>query len=91
MGDGLGDGVTWIVPVIEGKFVSWYGNVPGSGKVREKLPPGWIGPESQMSSSEVDVCVTESSLTHVIVVLTMITKGFTPNAFGPSEDAFCWM
>jgi hypothetical protein len=96
-GEGDGEGVTSTSPVIPGLFVSWYPNVPSVGKLHEKLPPGWIWPESQVGlpevsvSSAVDVCATVSSFTQVTVPPGIRTAGFGTSPSEPMLAAFAWM
>ena len=58
-----------------GCSVQWYGNVPADENVLLKVPPGAIGPESQVALLPVDVWVTESLLVHVTVPPTVTAIG----------------
>ncbi|HUH78715.1 MAG TPA: hypothetical protein VLY83_02335 [Methanoregula sp.] len=75
-----------MVPTIEGWIEQWYGYVPGSLNVTEKVPPGGSKSDANWMAellSASTVCVALPSFTHVTVVpaFTVSDEGVKTKSF----------
>jgi hypothetical protein len=70
-----------------GWIEQWYWKLPAVWKVRLKVRPGPITPESHAPPLAVDVCEVLSLLVHVTVPPTGTVMGFGANAVVVSTDA----